>query len=148
MSTNPDFTKFLEQQQIVFEQLLSERRSILDDFTHELRALEDKRDKALMQNFVSMKKLGVEEDLLPMPPGETEEEGQTGHSHLRKLTHSQIKRYLRYFMERGKKYPTSVLLSYLRITQKDFKEFAKREKGEGGFLCELGQLRWTEYQLA
>jgi hypothetical protein len=147
VSTNPEFAKFLEQQQVVFEQLLLERRRILDSFAQELHALEDKRDRELLNNFISMKKLGIEEERLPMPP-ETHEEGQKkAHTHLRKLTHTEIKRYLRYFMERGQKYPTSVLLSYLRITQKDFKEFARKEKGKGGFLRELGQLRWTEYEL-
>jgi len=145
--TDPDFANFLEQQKIVFEHLLAKRRSILDDFAHELRALENKRDTLLMDNFISMKKLGIEEERLPMPP-ETDDEGQKKvHTHLRKLTHTEIKRYLRYFMERGQKYPTSVLLNYLRITQKDFKDFAKKEKRDDGFIRELGQLRWTEYEL-
>jgi hypothetical protein len=120
--------------------LIQERKHIIKEFKRKLQELEVERSAALKHNEAHLRELGVKEEAIPPAPPLNLNLGSN-----RKLDNSQIVSMLNDFMEPSSAYSSSVLLDYLGISYRDFRNFVLQNPsfitGEGKNKGRLYKLR-------
>ena len=102
------------------QKLLSQRKSIIHEFTERLKLLESERNSALQKNETNLIELGVKKENVPSVPPLNLNLGV-----IRKLDNIHIENLLKDFMLPKVEYSSSVLLDYLSISYTDFKKFVQ-----------------------
>jgi hypothetical protein len=134
-----DMNKIKATIQDSIQQLLNQRKWIIQDFTERLKSLDAERDAALKLNEGHLKELGVKDDNIPAPPALNLNLGFT-----RKLSNNQIMSLLKEFMEPTVKYSSSEILAHLMISYVDFRKFVQENPS---FLLGEGKNKGRSYML-
>ena len=134
-----DMNKVKATIQDSIQQLLNQRKLIIQDFTERLKSLDAERDAALKVNEGHLKELGVKDDNIPAPPALNLNLGS-----IRKLSNNQIMSILTDFMEPTVKYSSSAILDYLMISYVDFRKFVQENPS---FLLGEGKNKGRSYML-
>ena len=148
-----DLTNFLRVRDENFHRLMQSRTSIRERYQHDIHLLEMERDAKLMENFALLQKLGIPEDEMPLPPENEEiKKSRLADGAPRKLSDTEIKRFLKERMELGKTYTANQLVGLLEISYKDFSEFYQKfshdnEFKNPPFLFGKGKFKWRTYRL-
>jgi hypothetical protein len=134
-----DMNKIKATIQDSIQQLLNQRKWIIQDFTERLKLLDAERDAALKLNEGHLKELGVKDDNIPAPPALNLNLGS-----IRKLSNNQIVSLLKEFMEPTVKYSSSEILAHLMISYLDFRKFVHENPS---FLLGEGKNKGRSYML-
>jgi hypothetical protein len=134
-----DMNKIKATIQDSIQQLLNQRKWIIQDFNERLKLLDAERDAALKLNEGYLKELGVSEGDIPAPPALNLNLGS-----IRKLSNNQIMSLLKEFMEPAVKYSSSEILAHLMISYVDFRKFVEENPS---FLLGEGKNKGRYYML-
>lgn len=154
-----DLSDFLKVRDEKFQSLMRERAWIRERYEHDIKRLEMERDAKLMENFALLQQLGMAEDQMPLPPENEEvKKSRLAEGAPRKLSDTEIKRFLKEMMELGKTYTANQLVRLLEVSYKDFSEFYQKnghdkddktppDPQKPPFLLGKGKFKWRTYRL-